>query len=372
MKKRFLLFPALILAFCLLCGFACAERETVEMCGTAFAADASIISLRGMGEEDVDDFVLHAGEFTDLKTVYLGTEDSTSLSWESIARMEDAAPEAEFLYYFTLYGRSYSLAATELDLNHITIDDQGELVRQILPCMKHLAYLDMDFCGVDNEHMAAIRDDFPNIKVVWRIWFGSQYSVRTDVEKILASQPSNGGMLYGTNADALKYCTEVKYLDIGHNEEMTDISFVSYMPKLEVLIVAMSKITDISALSHCPELEYLEVQTTRVEDLTPLIGLTKLRHLNICDDFNLTDLSPVYSLTGLERLWIGRYTPIPEEQVEIMQKLAPDCVINTTAVDPHDDWRWGNERYELLSQQFGYAEAAYAFKWKDPLYNPHD
>lgn len=51
----------------------------------------------------------------------------------------------------------------------------------------------MDSCGVSDEEMAAIRDDFPDVNVVWRIWFGTGYSVRTDVEKILASQPQRAG-----------------------------------------------------------------------------------------------------------------------------------------------------------------------------------
>ena len=105
-----------------------------------------------------------------------------------------------------------------MNLSHISITDNGELVRQVISCMPNLRYLDMDTCGVDNVHMAHIRDDFPNIKVVWRIWFGTNYTVRTDVKKILASMPSVGGDLTVANTYNLRYCTEVKYLDVGHNE----------------------------------------------------------------------------------------------------------------------------------------------------------
>ena len=55
---------------------------------------------------------------------------------------------------------------------------------------------DRDYCGVSNEAMAQIRDENPNVEVVWRIWFGENYSVRTDVERILASKPTVGGMIY--------------------------------------------------------------------------------------------------------------------------------------------------------------------------------
>lgn len=36
----------------------------------------------------------------------------------------------------------------------------------------------------------------------------------------------------------MKYCEGVKYMDIGHNEYLTDLSFVSGMPNLEVMIAS--------------------------------------------------------------------------------------------------------------------------------------
>ena len=256
-----------------------------------------------------------------------------------------------------------------MDLRRIPIDDNGQLVRQVISCMPNLRYLDMDSCGVDNTHMARIRNDFPNIKVVWRIWFGTNYTVRTDVKKILASMPSVGGNLLVSNTGALKYCTEVKYLDVGHNEELCDISFAAYMPDLEVAIFAMLNFTDLSPLKNCTKLEYLEIQTNKIKDLSPLKDLTGLHHLNLGYNKDISDLSPLYGLTNLERLWIGKFTSIPEDQVKEMHRRVPNCVINTEATDPHSDWRYGNERYDLLVQQFGYDTQDYAFPWKDPLFS---
>ena len=76
-------------------------------------------------------------------------------------------------------------------------------------------------------------------------------------------------------------------------------------------------------------------------------------------------------MTELERLWIGRFTPIPEDQVREMQRRAPGCVIDLEATDPHAGWRYGNERYDLLVKQFGYDTQDYSFPWKDPLFLPH-
>ncbi|MBO7728025.1 MAG: hypothetical protein J6S50_05880 [Oscillospiraceae bacterium] len=303
-----------------------------------------------------------------LDTVDLGSDTLSELTWDNIHTLQLAAPEAEFLYSFVLYGKSFSLSDETMDLRRITIDDNGQLVRQVISCMPNLRYLDMDSCGVDDIHMAQIRDDFPFVKVVWRVWFGSNYTVRTDVTKILASMPSVGGNLLVSNTGALKYCTEVKYLDVGHNEELCDISFAAYMPDLEVAIFAMLNFTDLTPLMNCTKLEYLEIQTNKITDLSPLQNLTGLHHLNLGYNKDISDLSPLYGLTNLERLWIGKFTSIPEEQVEEMQRRVPNCVIDTEATDPHAGWRYGNERYDLLVQQFGYDTQDYAFPWKDPLF----
>ena len=224
--------------------------------------------------------------------------------------------------------------------------------------------------------MAQIRDENPNVEVVWRIWFGENYSVRTDVERILASKPTVGGMLY--DASVLQYCTKVKYLDLGHNDELSDLSFVSTMPELEVLIIAMTNISDLSPLANCPKMEYLEIQETQISDLSPLAGLTDLAHLNICNQENITDASPLYGLTKLERLWIGCNTPIPEDQVEKLRSALPNCEINTTTYDPHGEaWRYSAydpeipkyywvPRHELLREQLGYNYQEYSFYWLDP------
>ena len=126
--------------------------------------------------------------------------------------------------------------------------------------------------------------------------------------------------------------------------------------------------TDTEPLAKCPKLEYLEIFTTRLTDLSPLAELKNLRHLNIANNPYLRDITPIYSL-DLERLWIGRATPIPEEQVAEFQKLHPDCEINTTTPNPtHQGWR-EHPRYELLREQMGYINYEYNTTWLDKEYD---
>ena len=356
-------------------------------------ADESL-SLSGLSHEEVAGAAELLSCMQNLTYADLGSQGANSLTWEDIGILQAAKLEADFAYSFTLYGKNLSTVDEMLDFNHINMTDRGEAVRAILPYMQNCRYLDMDFCGVSDADMASIRDDFPDIKVVWRIWFGTNYSVRTDVEKILASKPSKGGVVNDEQAAVLRYCTDLKYLDLGHNMAITDLSFVYSMPNLEVLVIAMNPLTDLTPLASCPHLEYLELNSTEISDLSPLSGLTELRHLNIANCKGVSDISPLYGLTELERLWIGSLDPVPADQVAQMQALAPDCEINTDVSDDPTGGRWRiigltdrakaiwNEvqwiewephpRYALLREQFGYEEEAYSFYWLDPLYDPHD
>lgn len=315
-----------------------------------------------------------------LKTLTLGSQEDTPLTWKNIRRLHEACPQAVIDYAFTLYDRPFNLSDGEMDLKYIKIQDEGYLVGQIASCMTNLRYLDMDSCGVSNEKMAELRDSLPDTEVVWRIWFGDYYSVRTNVEKILASMPGKAGELIHDNAMPLQYCTKLKYLDLGHNNYLDTIEFVSSMPDLEVLIVGMSFVEDFSPLENCPKLEYLEAMTSRLHDLTPLSGLKNLQHLNICYNFSVRDISPLYGLTNLKRLWIGKFDPVPPEQIAKIRELLPNCVVNDTTEGPTEEgWRMSevpdgsgypryDERYALLREQFGYEEWDYAYYWNDPLY----
>lgn len=344
--------------------------------GIKFGLNAKELDLVGKTPEEIKELLPVLPYMEQLERVELGDAvSSPALSLSDLEPLQQACPWAKFSYGFELYGKKVNSCDTELDLRYIRVRDEGAAVFAAMKYMPQLKLLDMDSCKVKDENMAKIRDAYPNVKVVWRIWFGNSYSVRTDVEMILASNPEKGGCLIDGSTDALKYCTEVRYLDLGHNPDLHTIEFVQYMPKLEVAILAMDNWSDCSPLANCTELEYLEIQTTQVRDISALAGLTNLKHLNICYLYDLTDISPLYGLTKLERLWIGCITPISDEQIFKMQEMVPDCVINTRTYDPTEGgWRIDEDaknvpRYALLREQFGdYRREAFSFFWNDPLY----
>ena len=380
-------------------------RYTVTLLGQELDPESESMDLTELTGEDVENAAAALAGLPKLQELTL----SENLSLDEALLIAESAPGAVVHYPVTLYGRHFDLSDEGLDLNHVSIDDQGETVRRLLPCMRACTWVDMDSCGVDNEHMAQIRDENPDVEVIWRVNFGTNYSVRTNVTKILASMPSKGGTLYDDAGEALQYCTKVRYLDLGHNEHIADFSFIRNMPELEIVVISMTGISDLSPFTACPNLLYMEAGNTKIGDLSPLAECRNLKHLNIGTNINIKDISPLYDL-DLKRLWIGSYTPVPQDQVAEMQERHPTCIINTSApsgLERNAQGGAANEGYVLgwknyqnyltadwnhyaatgsfppqrpigwfkvIFKAFEYDKAAgaYAFSWNDPLYNAHD
>jgi len=343
--------------------------------GTVLDSGTRSFDMTAMSPNACEETAAYLRMLPGLKTVKLGGEGG-QIDWDCVARLRAILPKTAFKYSFTLYGKECSLSDTSLNFSHIPVEDGGAGLRKVLPLMSALNYVDLDTCGLSNAEMEQLRADFPAIKFVWRVWFGEHYSVRTDVQRILASKASAGGMIYPRDVEALSCCHDVVFLDLGHNKALTDISFVAQMPKLEVAILAMCDWKDATPLASCKELEYLEMQSTLCTDLSPLAGLENLRHLNVAGIMELADISPIYALTGLKRFYLGSMNRVPMEQCDEFRRLVPDCEFD---IQVYDDptaghWRWdseGNqvERYYQLRKQFGYYEDdVYSFTWNDNLY----
>ena len=357
--------------------------------------DETKLNLTGVSQNRIRAALDTIACLRELKTIELGSDESDNvLSWPLIHSLREAAPGAKIHYSFSLYGVPLTLEDEEVDISYNYVADQWPEVLEIAECMPNLKTLLMDSCGVGNEDMEKIRDALPDTEVVWRINFGGEYTARTNVTRILASSPSVGGALSDYDVQVFKYFTKMKYLDIGHNEQITDLSFVRYMPDLEVLIIAMNPLGDLTPLADCEDLEYLELFYSQTDDLSPLAGLKNLKHLNVGHCPLLTDISPIYDL-DLERFYLGAFAscPVPPEQVDHYRELHPDCEVDNELWESSEGaWRLaacleGEElewymkqpyyseerrnyapRYALLRDQMGYDGLHYSTRWDDPTY----
>ena len=365
-----------------------------DICGKHYTTESVSIDMTGASEEDINKFCEAAPHMVMLKSVEFGNEETDKVSWEALALMREAAPDAAFNYSFSLYGQPMTLETEYIDLRQISVDDNGAAVMAALPCMTNCKYLDMDRSGVDNEHMEIIRDTFPNVKVVWRVYFSTMdYSCRTDVKTILASLTGVGDYAGFTNEESEKplfYCTDVVNLDVGHNSNMRSLAFLKYMPNLEVFITYENYLRDISDLAYCKKLRYLELFVSSMYDCSVIAELDNLTDLMLCACYNLSDISalvPADKLTKLERFYIaGTASYIPSEQIEEFKKNHPNCEVNTTENSVGEHWRFidtsiGNSvenrqpRYQEMCEIFHYNadnRQAYNFSSNDPYFTtPH-
>lgn len=141
----------------------------------------------------------------------------------------------------------------------------------------------------------AHREDY---KVVWSVQCGNVLT-RTDAAFFM---PVKYHVYYLNDEEAynLRYLEEAVAVDIGHMN-VSDISFVKYMPNLEYLILAHTSIQYIEPIRSCKKLKFLEVDWTGIRDLSPLEDCTALEDLNVGNTG--VDLEPLKKLTWLKNLW---------------------------------------------------------------------
>ena len=151
-------------------------------------------------------------------------------------------------------------------------------------------------------------------------------------------------------------CPELLALDLGHND-VSNLEFVTAWPRLRRLIVVDSRtpITDISPLKNLDDLEYIELFMQGITDISALTGKIHLKDLNLAHN-DITDLTPLYSCTGLQRLWINGNPHLTKEQIAAFQRAVPGCRVNTRGY-PSTGMGWREHpHYAVLMESFRRGE----------------
>ena len=342
---------------------------TLELFGKEVGPDLTEIDLSGLTSAELDENLLNKlGLLSGLTRVQLMTADGTSnFAPADVKRLMDAMPGAAMDYSFQLFGKTVTTADERVEFKKEKIGNEGiPEIRAALDILPNCTYFLMDNCGVDNEVMAQLRDDYPNTKVVWRVFWGTKYSALTDEELISANKVKT------EQVQVLKYCTEVKYMDLGHSRGLGNIEFTRYMPKLKVLIIVDSGVVDLSPLENCPELEWIELVYCRnITDISPLAKCTKLKGINMSEAYGVKDISPLYGLENMERLYLGK-SSIPEEMYKEACESMPNCWVTRNWYDQSGVYRnyavgWRLNRNGTLSDF--YKEFREIFRYKENYYS---
>ena len=184
------------------------------------------------------------------------------------------------------------------------------------------------------------------VRVVWRVYLGSRWSLRTDavafsVLIVHYDYPRMGSW----NLEPLKYCTDLLALDLGH-QSISDLTIIGdYLPELRLLILADNCIYDISPLAKLKHLHYLELFLNRIHDLSPLSELHELVDVNISYNGGIYDIEPLLHSPMMERIWMEA-TSVGNAGMEQLQAAYPNAKIvrwGSGSVD--QGWREPHERY---------------------------
>ena len=262
----------------------------------------------------------------------------TPVTEEEKQLLKDTFPDTEMLWDYVLDGVTVPGTQQVLDLSGHSLLRMEDL-RAALPYIPGLEKLILCDCGFENEDLAALRTEYPDIKIIWNVMVGGR-NTRTD-ETYFA--PNKWGIkLDNENIYDLRYCTDMVCVDIGHMKKVTNCEWAAFMPELKYLILADGSIGDLSPLKDLKKLEFLELFLTPARDLSPLQGCTALKDLNLC--YVYADPKPVEEMTWLKRLWWAGCWPAKN----LLEKQMPDTEKNfTTKSSTGEGWREGPLYYDM-------------------------
>ena len=309
---------------------------SVEIAGQRYEHTVTELNLSRLSPKEIDEAIHGISLLPQLTDVQLMSgEGNSNLALSDVKRLVDAFPSVNFHYTFQLFGQKISILAQELVFDSVEIGNDGvAAIREALDVMTSCTYVKLDSCGIDDDVMVQLRDDYPDKQVVWRV-FAGKFSILTDEEMLR--------MTYSIGDDdvaGLKYCNKVKYLDMS-SSKITNISFVAHMPQLECVILTLTKINDLTPLTNCPNLTWLELSNcSSIRDLTALSAMQSLKYLNISHT-KVTNLSALDSVP-LERFNCVKST-VKTSVLDSFVAKHPDCYTTSKGSALGYGWRYNDK-----------------------------
>ena len=336
-------------------------KRMIRIGDQSFDSETEMLDLRAMVQIDAGMLNEAISAFRSLKTVALPEEwtESETEAFQSVH------PTLNIIGTVTVFGQTLAGTTEEIDLSKTKIRETEE-VEELLLKLPFLKKVVLCECGLSDEQMESLCNAHPDVKFVWTIVIGKR-KLRTDAIGFSTKNPSKYTSPKASDAynasvkkavrlqegdiEALKYCTDLEALDLGHNYlTNNDLAVISKLTKLKVLILADNKITDISALTSLKDLEYIELFMNRIPDLSPLREMPSLVDVNVCNT-GVSDLSPLFELTGVKRLWYAM-NPFKREEAKQLKETLADCLCNyTTNDETGEGWR-EDPRYQWMRAYF--------------------
>lgn len=99
------------------------------------------------------------------------------------------------------------------------------------------------------------------------------------------------------NLAGLEHCTALMLIDLDGNE-ISDLSPISKLSKLQSVTLSGNKINDIAPLKELTAMQLLDLSRNEVADLSPITAMKNLRTLYVANN-KLSSLAPIAELTKI-------------------------------------------------------------------------
>ena len=323
MKRKIWAFAAAAAAaFCLLCAGALADSA-------AFAGYNE--ALKYVRKNQPQSLTIEKGKFRP----------------SELLKIRNALPEGAEFHFTATWGKvTYTDQDTEIILGKKTVSGD-DLEALVLLCPNIKLIDNSKNIQPSNEVMIPLTEKYPDVKFEWTVNLGHGHRIATNATTFTTKLPPDSGReLTSEKLQLLKYCPNLKALDVGHNK-VTDLDFLKYVPDLELLIIGQNQVTDITPIGQLKHLQFAELFTNPFTDISALANCTELLDLNITN-CQVKDFSPLDGIQTLERFWANMIKNLPEEEAERFKQVHPNC--ETDFQPSHaatvDGWRSNNPHYK--------------------------
>lgn len=291
----------------------CAEKGIscqVQIGNDLVETDVQELTAEGITDADLQ----LIGVLPDLQRLHMVDPQAEP---QTLAGLQEQYPDKEISWEVHIADQVFQSTDTEIDLSQTVVTDLAAVEAQMeyLPNAETVIFglcgrdnpdwgnskAKVVACDIENEDMAAYRDRVRDkYKVVWTVRLGPSIALRTDKDNFMPNH-FGVGRLFDDYAYNLRYCEDMVCLDVGHMT-LTDISFVTFMPKLKYLILAWTEVQYIEPIRSCKNLVWLELDNSCIRDYSPLVDCTALEDLNIGKTF--CDITPILQMTWLKNLYM--------------------------------------------------------------------
>ena len=254
--------------------------------------------------------------------------DATSFTdTEAIEVLKEKFPYCRIKWAFRVLGIKTNSTVQTLDLRgkKLTLDQVREALNSsVMANFYDLKAVDLCGCGLTNQQMEDLQQQFSQLKFIWYVYFGG-HPVRTDA-KVLSTTDFQEHYSSKDFEQVFQYCTELVALDLSENR-LEDLGNIGNLKQLRALTLTHNPLRRLTGLQQLTNLEYLEADNTYVTNIACLTNLSKLKYVNLYGKIGsglwVRDISPLENHPQLSLAVFD--VSVPEKSRDSFFRSNPDC-----------------------------------------------